>query len=310
MIDGLSPAPERERAAVVDRLLKGAIDLHCHSGPSMMPRDLDHIEALEEASAAGFRALAFKDHYYSVTPVAKLLERRYAHLKVAMITGVVLNNAVGGINPHAVDHALKLGGRLVWMPTFSARNHIEEHERDPNFHRKFPEPGKVMLEVTPLTALDERGRIRDEVKVVLDLVAEHDAVLSAGHLNIAEIWPLFEEAKARGVKRRLVNHPTYVIGASLDDIHTLAGDGVYLEHSMCMFMPDSKFHFFDPETLKALIEAGGPERTILGSDLGQAGNPRPVDGFRQVIEMCLDIGYGEAVIRKLTSGNAAALVGL
>ena len=33
-----------------------------------------------------------------------------------------------------------------------------------------------------------------------------------------------------------------------------------------------------------MIEAGTVERTILGSDLGQQGNPRLVDGFRNVIE--------------------------
>ena len=31
----------------VDAILRGAIDLHCHSGPSVMPRRLDHIEAIE-----------------------------------------------------------------------------------------------------------------------------------------------------------------------------------------------------------------------------------------------------------------------
>ena len=40
----------------VARLLVGAVDLHCHSGPSVMPRDLNHIEAMHEVAAAGFRA--------------------------------------------------------------------------------------------------------------------------------------------------------------------------------------------------------------------------------------------------------------
>ena len=44
----------------VNALLVGAIDMHCHSGPSVMPRMIDHIEALEEASAAGMKALLFK----------------------------------------------------------------------------------------------------------------------------------------------------------------------------------------------------------------------------------------------------------
>jgi hypothetical protein len=107
-----------------------------------------------------------------------------------------------------------------------------------------------------------------------------------------------------------VNHPTYIIGATHDDMRRLAGQGVYLEHSMCMFAENSKFRFYQPPELKQIIEAGTVERTILGSDLGQVGNPRMVDGFRNVMETCLDLGYSEAQVRRMTSSNAADLVGL
>src|SRR3546814_4491017 len=86
--------------------------------------------------------------------------------------------------------------------------------------------------------------------------------------------------------------------------------GAYVEHSICMFVEGSKFKFYDPETLDALIKAGTLDRTILGSDLGQVGNPHPVDGFRAVIGTCLDLGYGEDDIRKMVSTNAARLFGL
>jgi hypothetical protein len=135
-------------------------------------------------------------------------------------------------------------------------------------------------------------------------------VLSAGHLHISEIWPLFEEARKRGVKRLLVNHPTYVVDASLDDMRQLANEGVYMEHSMCMWVPGSKFRFYDPEFLGQVIEAGTVDLTILGSDLGQKGNPTIVDGFRSVIETALEIGYSEADVRKMTATNAATLMGL
>jgi len=303
-------AQDDARAAIIERLLVGAIDLHCHSGPSVMPRDLDHIEAIEEASAAGLRAVLFKDHYYSADPVAELLRRHYGHLGVELLSGVALNNSVGGINRYAVDHSIKLGGRIVWMPTFSAANHLDQHKKDKDFDQKFPTPRERMLAPSPLRALDANGDIHDELKFILDLVAEADLVLSAGHLNISEIWPLFEEAKRRGVRRLLVNHPIYVIGAELEDVQRIVEMGAYVEHSICMFVEGSKFKFYTPEILDALIQAGTLERTILGSDLGQAGNPRPVDGFRAVIGTCLDLGYSEDDIRKMVSTNAARLFGL
>lgn len=295
---------------VVARLLDGAIDLHCHSGPSLMPRYFDHYEAMQEASSVGIRALLVKDHYYSATPVTELLNKHFKHLKVTMLSGVPLNNAIGGLNIHAVEHGIKLGAKLIWMPTFSAKNHIDEHRKDAEFKDKFPQTKKKLLEPVPLTVLDAAGKLLPEVGPILDMIAENDVVLSSGHLHISEIWPLFEDAKKRGVKRLLCNHPTYVVGASLADMRRLAGMGVYCEHSMCMFMAGSKFHFYQPDDLKDMITAAAPEKTILGSDLGQTGNPKLADGFRKVIETCLDLGYSEAQVRKMVSGNAAELMGI
>jgi hypothetical protein len=227
-----------------------------------------------------------------------------------MLSGVPLNNSVGGINVHAVEHGIKLGARLVWMPTFSSANHIAHHKHDEHFNEKFPQTTQKMLAPIPLSVLDGDGKLKEEVKAILDLIADADIVLSAGHLHISEIWPLFEEARKRGVKRLLVNHPTYVVDASLDDMRQLASEGVYMEHSMCMWVPGSKFRFYDPQFLNDVIEAGTVDLTILGSDLGQKGNPTFTNGFRHVIETALELGYSEADVRKMTSTNAATLMGI
>jgi hypothetical protein len=196
------------------------------------------------------------------------------------------------------------------MPTFSARNHLDHHKQDEHFKDKFPQTKKKMLEPIPLTVVDAEGNLLAEVGPILDIIAENDIVLSSGHLHISEIWPLFEEAKRRGVKRLLCNHPTYVIDATLTDIHRLVEMGAYVEHSMCMFAEGSKFKFYDPAELDQIIKAGTVERTILGSDLGQLGNPRLIDGFRNVIETLLDLDYSEPQVRKMVSTNAAELLGI
>jgi hypothetical protein len=265
---------------------------------------------MQEAASVGIRALLIKDHYYSATPVTEMLNKQFKHLKVTMLSGVPLNNTTGGLNIYAVEHGIKLGAKLVWMPTFSSKNHLDHHKKDEHFKDKFPQTKKVMLEPIPLTVTDGKGNLLPEVLPILDMIAESDIVLSSGHLHIDEIWPLFDEAKKRGVKRLLCNHPTYVVDATLDDIRRLVGMGVYVEHSMCMFVPGSKFKFYDPPELQAMITAGTVDKTILGSDLGQIGNPRLIDGFKNVIETCLDIGYSEAEVRKMVSTNAAELMGI
>lgn len=300
-VEEYSDAPE----SVIADILRGAVDLHCHSGPSVMPRALNHLQAILEAQDAGMHAVLFKDHYYSVTPVAKYIEETMPDLRINLLTGVALNNTVGGLNVYAVDHMLKLGGHIVWMPTFSAANHLRHG------HRHVILPTKEqMLKPTGLSVVDDKGDLKDEVKPILDIIAETDAVLSAGHLHISEIWPLFDEAKKRGVKRLLVNHPTFVIDATLRDIKELVEMGAYIEHSFCMFINETYNKKFTGEQLKQLIEAAGVDRTILGSDLGQAKNPHPVAGFRAVIRLCLGLGYSEAEIRKMIGGNACKLMGL
>ena len=64
----------------IDSLLKGAIDPHVHSGPSIAPRGIDHVELLKEASAAGFAAVVTKDHDYSGVMTAALISKHFPEL--------------------------------------------------------------------------------------------------------------------------------------------------------------------------------------------------------------------------------------
>ena len=171
----------------IDRLLVGAVDLHCHSGQSVMPRCIDHIAAMKETADAGFGAVLIKDHYYSATPVTQLLNDNFSELGVEMLSGVPLNNATGGFNVHAVNRGIKLGAKLVWIPTFSSANHIDHHKHDGEFADKFPTRKEQMRAPIPLSVLDQNGDLHEEEKVILDLIAENDLVLSSGHLNIREI---------------------------------------------------------------------------------------------------------------------------
>lgn len=298
------PDMREDRAGEVAELLVDAVDLHCHSGPAAMPRILNHAEAFRDAEEAGFKALLYKDHYYVGMPHCAVLKAIYPDSKVELFSGVALNNASGGINPHAVDHAIKLGGKIVWMPTFSAANHIRSQQS-----KSFPKTSKVMLDPVPLTVLDENGNLIDEAKTILDLIAEADIILAGGHLHASELHILFEEAVKRGVKKMLVNHPTYVIGCSDEDVRQLVALGAYMEHSICMFLPCRAKHH-DTQDLLHLIEVAGVDRTVLGSDLGLTQAPKPVDGFRWIISDLLDRQVSHGDIRQLTSTNASKLLNL
>src|SRR5689334_12283293 len=145
--------PEPRPQEVAD-LLVGAIDLHCHSGPAAMPRILDHHEALMDCAAAKFAALVYKDHFYLGVSHAMILEKLFPESGVKLFSGIALNNASGGINPHAVNHAINIGAKIVWMPTLSAANHLEKLATE---GKTFPKTSKRMLDALPLSALDANG---------------------------------------------------------------------------------------------------------------------------------------------------------
>ena len=290
--------------ALAASLLRGALDLHVHSGPSTMPRQLDHLQAAEEAAAAGMRGLLFKDHHYSVAPFIPLMERVLGDRGLAMYSGLVLNNSTGGFNPFVVDAQLKMGAKLIWMPTAQAANHIR------SAHRKVRLASNVELRSSPaLSVVDGYGNILDEVKQILDMIAEFDAILSSGHLHVWEIWRLFEEAKKRGVKRLLINHPMYGLHFTYEDIRDLAAMGALVEQSAGMYV-DSRFNVYSPQELKEHILAAGVAHSSIGSDLGQVDNPTPVEGMRQAIKLCLALGFTEAEVRTMVADNPARLVGL
>ena len=289
---------------LASRLLRGAVDLHVHSGPSTMPRKLDHMEAAEEAAAAGMRGLLFKDHHYSVAPVIPMMERLLGDRGLSMFSGLVLNNSTGGLNPFVVDAQLKMGAKLIWMPTAQAANHIR------SAHRKTRLASNVQLRHSPaLTPVDAYGNILDEVKQILDMIAEFDAILSSGHLHVWEIWKLFDEARARGVKRLLVNHPMYGLHFTPDDVRDLAQLGALIEQSAGLYV-DSRFNTYAPEEFREHILAAGVEHSSIGSDLGQIDNTTPVEGMRQAIKLCLALGFSETEVRTMVADNPAKLVGL
>jgi Family of unknown function (DUF6282) len=301
------PLPPLSRPAEVEELLIGAVDLHCHSGPAAMPRILDHHDELLDAAAAGFRAVLYKDHFYPGMAHAIMLEKLFPELGVRLYSGIALNNASGGINPHAVDHAIKLGGKIVWMPTLSAANHINVLAS--GNAKTFPKTSQKMLDPTPLSALDANGGLTDETKKVIDLVAAADIILAGGHLHVTEQHLVFAEAARRGVKKMMVNHPTYIVGFSDSDIRQLVGLGVVMEHSICMFIK-GKSEKYSAGDLAHLIDVAGVDNTILSSDLGLVGSQRPVDGFRSITQMLLDLQMPRAAIKKLVSENAAAFLNL
>jgi hypothetical protein len=291
----------------ISRILIGAIDPHVHSGPSIAPRAIDHLELAQEMSKAGFAAVITKDHDYSGVMTAALIAKHHPHLKTKVYSGVVLNNVVGGMNPYAVEHTAAMGGKIVFMPTLAAQNHLSWEKSSGWSH---PASTQKMRPASPVPVLDANGRVRDDVKEVLDVIARTDMALASGHLHVSETWLVFEEAQRRGVRRLVFTHPEEIVDASLNDVRGIAAMGAFVEHSLCMFIEGSKFKVCAEEDLRKHIDAAGVEQTILASDLGQPGTLSPLEGFRRGVRLCIALGYDDDQIHRMVSTNAARAFGL
>ncbi len=152
--------------------LDGAIDLHCHPYPDLFPRLADDIDIAVAARDAGLEALVLKCHHESTVSRAYLVQRIVPGIRV--FGGVVLNTYVGGINPAAVEAALRLGGKEVWMPTVDAGYHAQVHGGTGGYDAQGG--GRVQAEGIWVTDVD--GQLEPVVKEVLALVAEHQAILA------------------------------------------------------------------------------------------------------------------------------------
>lgn len=293
------PSPD-----AMTKILRGSVDLHCHSGPSPFPRRFDHVEAALDAERLQMRGILVKSHHHNTVMDLLAMADRLAGSKTAVFGGIALNSQVGGINPYAVAMCLRMGGRAVWFPTFSSGRHIECHPEGGGFPSATVDVPSDRVDVrTP------SGDLVPEALEVLDLISESGAMLSGGHLEAGTIAQLFAEGKARGVTRMVINHPNFVIGAEPEQCLELVGFGAYVEHEVGMYDPEGH-RKWDPKDLLTWIERIGPEHTVLASDLGQQNRPLPVDAFIRVGAALLDLGLGEKALRQITCDNPAFLLGL
>jgi hypothetical protein len=288
-----------------DRLLVGAVDLHQHPGPSPFPRRMSILDAARDAAGAGFRAIVAKSHHHSmVTDILALRSAGLADLPVEVFGGIALNRTVGGLNPYAVELALRMGGRMVWFPTLSSAAHVRHHEEHDT---GFPTSEVELRPQEILSILDEDGAVLPEVRDILSVIAAEEAVLTCGHLGVHESQRLIDAALEAGVQRIVVNHPCFVVGASVEQAAAWARQGVYIEHCAVMYFgrPERRR---DLGELLTFIKAAGAAQTVISSDSGQKSNPLPVTLFRRAVRALLDAGLPEHETRQLVGTNAAQLL--
>jgi hypothetical protein len=269
--------------------------MHCHHGPDPhRARSVDAAEAVAEAEALGMAAIVLKSHAYPTGPIAVLMQKTVRALRV--FGGICCDFEVGGLNPAAVDVALRTGARVVWMPTFSST--VDRRKL------RLPGPG--------IPLLDGDGRLVDAVHEIVRLAKAHDAVVATGHVELAEQFALADAARALGVRVVMTHALETLVGPDhrLEDVVALADRGAVIEFTYLTCIPGGMAATEAPETFARAMMTVGPERAIMSTDFGQAASPHPADGMRLFIAEMLRCGVPAGAIDLMARRNPARLLGL
>jgi hypothetical protein len=207
----------------------------------------------------------------------------------------------GGLNKFTAETSIKLGARVIWMPTFSAANSRAKVANTLGIH--LPGEGITIL---------QEGKLIPEVTDILHIIKDYDIILASGHLSPREIFALVEEAKQIGISKVVITHPLEqgIVNETLE-IETqqqLANEGAFIEHCFLSLMPTGGK--LDPHQMVEAIRVVGAEHCIMSTDFGQIYHPLAPEGMRMFIGTMLRYGLTQAEIELMVKVNPAQLLGL
>ncbi|MFC1534795.1 DUF6282 family protein [Thermodesulfobacteriota bacterium] len=273
-------------AAMIERLMEGAIDFHVHTAPDPFhERRLDVLDLAYRSKESGMRAVVAKNHQFGTAPLANLVNKTVPGFTV--IGSLTLNREAGGLNPDIVEAAARAGAKVIWMPTSSSIVASKE------------KPG--------IPLLDSDKRLLPDVITILEIIRENGMVLGTGHISLEEIYTLTAKAKELGVIVTITHPLTPGFGdkLTLQQQKELVSMGALIEHCFVACMP--VLGGKSPKVMMEHINAVGEEHCILSTDFGQGIHPSPPEGFRMMVGTMLEFGLSEKEIETLIKINPASL---
>lgn len=287
-------------------ILEGMYDVHVHCGPSTADRSVDAAEMLKLTEEAGYAGFVVKDHYVPALLGTKMVEKHLGNGSCKVYGCLVLNNAVGGLNVNAVDKARQLDTAMVYFPTVSSNTHIENHKGSGFVGGA----GASDVDEEPIVIADKDGNLNSKAEEVIEYMAKHDMVLGTGHGNEIEVDATVRKAFEAGMKRVIVTHPHYQVGATIEDMRIWAEMGAYIEINACVFKDGGSEVATSVElsVAKEMIDACGVDSIIIDTDYGQTSNSDPVEGMYKFVNALEEhFGITEEEINIMTKKNPKEL---
>jgi len=288
--------------------IHGAYDLQVHVAPDVIDRRTNDVDLAIDFLAHGLRGFVLKSHYIPTAERAQVVRRAVPGIE--SFGAIALNHSVGGLNPVAVEIAGRSGNKIVWMPTVDAANETAGRVDGPS--EKLPFWAKIQREMAaagitrpPISVLDSNGKISEDTRQCLELIAKHDMILATGHLGRHEIFPLVRLARELGVLRIIVTHAEFPSqNLSGEEQAELAGMGAIIEHCFTTYHTNKATW----EAVFANVRQAGTTNCLLSTDLGQKTNPPVAEGFASFAQRFLDAGFSAAEINYMSARTAGNLL--
>ena len=285
-------------------VVSSAVDVYVHAAPDLLARRTDDVGLAQELRRDGIRTAVHRHHFADTTGRARIASDASGF---DLRGAIVLNDPVGGLNPHAVDAAIRLGARWVGLPTLDARRYRARLARVPVDVQRVLSVGGGEI-----TVLDDGGALRPAVREILDLVGRAGAVLGLGYLSFAECMAVLRAAADHGIDRVVVTNVRSVMGLERDEIAALAGFPMtFIEQTAWSLYPRMGM---PPDLAPAQIAETarwvGADRAVLSSDSGTAGGPSARELLSWACGLLAREGLDERALVALVRDAPARLLGL
>lgn len=280
--------------------LEGMYDLHMHPAPSIQKRKFTALESVRRGSEERMGGLLFLDHTYNTQSMADTINEMGLHTQA--YGAIMLNEAVGGINPSVVEIALALGTKQIQMSTYSSRNHQSMYGDD---QKIFPYKKRVK----PYYILDDEGRLLPQVEEILELIKGTSSVLGCGHLSVPEVDVLVKRARELGCRVLANAVSTDMPNYPVDAQKRWADQGVFIEHAY-MAITEVPHVTVPVERIVEQIRTVGAEWCVLGTDSGNTRLPDNVTALRNFVEKLMEAGISEKEIDRMTRVNPPIVLGI
>jgi hypothetical protein len=293
---------------VYDEMMDGTIDVHCHIDLEFSANERKRepeLQWLPKAEAMGMRGIVLKSHWWPTVNVVPYILAS-VQTKVSLWSSVTLNITAGGPNPCVIEACAQLGGKMVFLPTWSARNDVERRGFSSRIKSYYKNHAR--LENPNYVFLDEKGKLTSSGYEIIECCKANDLTLGMGHVSWQESLAFIEAARDLNYSQRIVvNHvQSHIIGMPVDAMKRAAAMGAFLETCWNALAPG---RMDSPELVQQFRQIGFGQ-LVASTDYFRPYSPNPAELMRMFLGMLHEGGLSKEEVKQLASINPARLMGL